>query len=203
MKIIENLNLNFTLSDNGVKRCFDYREALMNKHGKNHVPMGKYLHIIFNQIKDNELDFLISELGVELPNDFIRLLKLYNGLILYSGTLAIYGFGRELMNGNLQVNRNPNYEFPYHLTDYNQNITNNKQLIIGSFDDMRLVYKLKDTENNVYLIDSKDKILNSWRNLDEAISYLLDKLTNLYDQNGIVKNPKIIGKYIFNRPSKI
>lgn len=203
MKIIENLGSKITLSDNGAKRCFDYREALINKYGKSHVVMGKYLHIIFNPIKQKELDLLIREIGVELPHDYIRLIKLYNGLILYSGTLAIYGFGRELMNETLQVNRNPNYEFPYHLSDYNQNITINRQLIIGSFDDMRLVYKLQDTENNVYLLDSKDKIMSCWRNLDEAISHLLDKLANLYDQNGIVKNPKIIGKYVFNRPSKI
>lgn len=203
MNIIKNLNLSFTVSNNGVKRYFDFRDAMAKKYGGNHVVMGKYLHIIFNPIKEKELEILIKEMGVNLPTDYIRLLKLYNGLVLYSGTLAIYGFGRELIDGMTQVNRNPNYEYPFHLSDYNQNLTSTRQLTIGTFNDMKIIYNLQDNGNYVYLLDSKDNLISQWNNLENAISELVNEISNLYDEQGIVKNPKIVGNYVFNRPAKI
>lgn len=203
MKIINELSSNFDLSDNGVMRCKDYKKAFINKHGNKHVLIGSYLHIIFKPIEDNNLDLLLREIGVELPEDYTKFLKKYNGLVLYSGSLSIYGFGREVINGLLQVNRNPSYEYPFHLSDYNQNIKSNNLLVIGSFNDMRLCYKVLDLKKSIYLLDANDKVLNQWENIDEAMSILVNKLASLYDQNGVVKNPKVIGKYVFNRPSKI
>lgn len=167
----------------------------------NGIFIGKYLHVVFPGISKSDSEEFQRELSINVHKSFMGFLKTFNGLILFSGTFSIYGFGRIKIDNIYQASRDPDFPLPYHLYDENNGKIIFDNLKIGSCCEDGLY--LDNSSGIVKRIDKKGNEVEIWEKIDKCIDDLFDRFENHYDENGICKDSVIINNLFFNRVKSV
>lgn len=183
------------LTDNGAIQFQDVGSIYKGKL----IFMSKYLHTVFPALKHEDYLAFINELGININESLKTFLTEHNGLDLFSGSIAVYGFGRVRVNGVYLTSRNPYKPLPFHMYDENNGKINSRMLKIGSVCEKPLYI---DNETGVITLGEKDKLM-AWKCLNDCLDDLYCKVGEYYDDNGLCKNPVIIKNYCFNKLKEI
>jgi len=146
-----------------------------------------WLHEIFPPLNDEQINELQKKVKLQLPNDYIELLKYCNGINLFFGSLCVRGL-RSQMNyrsGDLAVQ-------PYALEQDQIYLTtkNTSFICVGSYgyDVSHITFDLDEgiDNNKVYRCERrKPVILNEWPDLWTCLYDEVQRLSNHFDDMGV------------------
>jgi len=156
---------------------------------RTHVPFvapRAYLHAIFKPTSAEVYQKRTAELGITGPvADFYRL---YNGAILFSGAIAIYG----LLPDTYQLNRKDWFEkaLPYNILEpnrqYESQLRRRDQLYVGAYglDLSAVCVTRKEGAVTCYEGDGFKKVRAVWPSFCEWLRSELIRLSACFDEYG-------------------
>jgi hypothetical protein len=153
-----------------------------------HIAPLAYLHSIYKGLNTKEIDRLEQELETEIPIDYKKFLQFSNGLHIFNTTFCLDGL-RTSYNRTKEIeNRLP---FSILTTNLYERPKNAKpeHFFIGGYDWGNGSHLYINRDNNkVYRCKENDiKPLNEWNNLNEMILSEIDRLMELHNVSGELK----------------
>ena len=149
----------------------------------NHIIHRKYYSLGDIQIHQletelNKINFMIN---IKFPEWYKRFLHYVNGIDLFFGVIALYGF--QIIN-----RADPKHETPYSL--YTENLGRHKKvpkewLFIGSYgyDGTEIVTDTSASGSKIFCIYSEqDKVICTWDSFEQFLSSELKRIGDLYKQ---------------------
>lgn len=140
-----------------------------------------YLNVLFAPVSHNELGTIRDAFSCELPHSLLELYKKYNGIMLFSESLRIYG---------VETNFDALYD-TYDIVAQNEddNIQGYGEqfssfVVFGYYSSCLFCFD-KTNLDFLYVFDTKqEKIVYKFKNLVELLTHYVDYLINEYDENG-------------------
>ena len=163
--------------------------------------IGMYLHMVFPGLKGDSLKAFKDEIGININDEFLKLLSDVDGFKLFSDSLCLYGFGRVNRGGVYTVSRDASKPMPFHLMDENNGHIEPSKIKIGSVCDDGLY--LNNKSGQISRIEKSGSLIESWNSIERCLNELFERLEKEYDSNGICKKPIIINNLVFNRVKSI
>ncbi len=156
-----------------------------------HIGSQAWLHEIYHPLTNDQILNIQKKFKSKIPSDFIEYLKVANGLNVFSDTLSIWG-----LRTSYKRNGDETYQ-PYDLFFENEEMKglfSNNWLMFGSYswDGSTMAYDLDSNSNKVFLCnpDSFQK-LKEWDSLLSWINSEIQRLSSLFDENGILYNKDV------------
>jgi hypothetical protein len=151
-----------------------------------HVAPEAYLHVIFPPLNEADLDALEAEVGRPLPIDYRAVLRLANGLSLFSGSLSIYG-RRTSSARTGDAARQPFSATTPNKFERPRGLTEDAVVVGGYSDDGSLVYVGATGEVCRCSRDSASP-LNRWRDLPAMLTHESNRLATCFDETGRLRD---------------
>lgn len=148
-----------------------------------HVGPEAYLHILFPGLKRDGLKKLEAEAGRRLPDQLSELYSRCNGMILYSGSLSIYGLRTSYARTGDEAWQPFSIAIPN--VDERINDADPDAVFFGSYDwDGSFLYT--STNSPVVYRCSRESArpLNKWQSVQEMLLSEVYRLSKLFDRNG-------------------
>lgn len=149
-----------------------------------HVAPRAVINSMYQPISDDDVKFIESEIGLEMPSDYKYFLThISNGLKLFVGTFSLYGL-RRFMGRSPELIRQPYNIIQYNTSELPENTTDS-MYIIGSYKyDGSRIYMTPD--NMVHYCKRNDATsLLTWPSLKEMLESEITRLYQLFDDKGI------------------
>lgn len=152
-----------------------------------HVAPEAWFHIIYSNLSTEEVLKISSALPYGLPSEFEDFLTEANGLNIFSDSLSIWGLRKSYMRiGDESIQ-------PYDLLAMNRERPEScpeSWVFFGgySWDGSRVLFDTSDnTDSSKVYLCARDsaQILKQWTSFREWIVSEIDRLSKLYDSNGI------------------
>lgn len=148
---------------------------LSNDRNKN------YLNVLFNPVSNNEYELAKELLKCEFHPSLNDFYKKYNGLMLFSESLRIYGIElghNEIYDSYDIVSQNINDD----IKSYNKDFTN--FIVFGYYSSWLFCFDMTDLKF-LYVVDTtKGEIVYKFNSIEELLTHYIDYLINEYDING-------------------
>jgi len=197
LEVLNGTKLKYDTQENGNHLICYLKDVFLNKF-PDKIFLGDYLHCVFRPLNMEEINYLKSEVNKEFSEDYIDLLKISNGLNIFSNMIVLFGLGK-VKNGSVyEYSRDQNLKSPFDIVDINLMNKDTEKLFIGKLDE-DYIYQHKNNGNRVYIASQTGDFLGEWSNISTFLDEKIQLISPNFDSNGVVKNPKIIGKYIFNK----
>ena len=152
-----------------------------------HVAPRAYFHTVFPGVGEETIQRIEALSGVAIPRAYARLLQGFNGAILFSGAMSLYGIVESFT-------RNLNVHQPYDLLEYNHLsrpvYAKPEDFFIGGMKSDGSLLFLEGDAPTVFRRErgSRD-VLNSWVNIDAMLDERMAALEKLFDEHGRKKDP--------------
>jgi len=153
-----------------------------------HVAPQAWLHIIYPALNDEELADLESTLRRPVPPEYRQLLKVTNGLTLFSGAVDLYGRRRD-------YSRRPSIRLPFDLSDPNVHerprVADPTWFLFAFYDEDGSEAYIDPADHRVYR-GSRDMTmprLNQWASLDDFLIGEVRRLALHFDERGRQLDP--------------
>ncbi|MHB0999149.1 MAG: SMI1/KNR4 family protein [Armatimonadota bacterium] len=150
-----------------------------------HIAPKAWLHYIYAGLEDIKIDEIRRKLGLELPKDFVDFLECSNGINIFSDSLCVFGHRTSYARTGDEAIQ------PYDLILMNEERKGDMPitwLLIGSYlwDGSLMLYDLGISDKKVYRCESDSyRILQEWDSLWKWLSSEVERLSELFDDNGI------------------
>lgn len=150
-----------------------------------HVAPEAWFHEIYPSLDEMRIEEIAIKTGGELPKDLIEFLRCTNGINVFSDSLRLYGFRTSYVRTGDEAIQ------PYDLISANMEKERDMPktwLLIGGYrwDGSSILYDLGLCNNKVYRCDpDSNAILQEWDSLWSLLDLEIDRLSELYDGNGV------------------
>jgi len=156
-----------------------------------HIAPLAWLHAIYRTLNDEDIIQIETELNTVLPSTFKFFLQNYsNGLGIFVSKFYLYGLRKQL-GRSIEASRQP---FSLDIPNVDERPANAKpnHFFIGGYKwDGSKLYIDKNT-NKVHYCDRWDVTsLYQWKSFEEMIVSEVKRICNLFDENGIIKDPDL------------
>lgn len=154
-----------------------------------HVAPRAWLHIIYASLSNSQIETIRSAISVELPNDLVEFWGYANGVNLFSDSISIWGLRTSYVRTGEDAFQ------PYDIVSLNNEgiISKLKCLAFGSYsiDGSLITYDLVVSSTKVYRLEQiTGKVLQEWETLWVWLESEVERLSMLYDENGVEYNPE-------------
>lgn len=147
-----------------------------------------YLNVLFIEPKYKENISYLKSNGVYIPKEVDEFYQQYNGLALFSHSLAIFGYITSLDMGYTPLGM----QRMNMMTRLKNKSWDDNYLSIGKYSSFDFCLSKKGKDNNIYVIERRTcKLVRTFCSFNELLDYCINKLSKLYDKEG----------YKINRPS--
>ena len=177
-------------------RLFKYEKLGTEKQSNGTELIGKaphiaplaYLHSIYKGLNNEEIDRLEQDLETEIPKDYKDFLKFSNGLHIFNTTFCLDGLRVSYNRKNAIENRLPFCILTPNMYERPKN-ANSECFFIGGYDlDGSHLYMNKNNNKIYRCKENNAKPLNEWNSLNEMILSEIDRLIELHNENGELKD---------------
>jgi hypothetical protein len=182
---------------NEYDKVFEFLEKYKSKNSKvlkdgtqlifhaPHIAPEAYLHIIFPPLNTHDLVKIENLTKRKVPIDYKNFLLISNGLSIFSGSLTLDGLRKNYNRTN--ETRQP---FSLEIPNVLERLADSEEsyFYIGGYKwDGSLLY-IDSTNNKVFrCLENSSKPINQWFNFKEFIISEFNRLSTLFDENGIRK----------------
>jgi hypothetical protein len=153
-----------------------------------HVAEFAWLHEIYPVLNDADIINLVVELNTKIPEDYKFFLQHYsNGLGLFVSKFSLYGLRKEL-GRSIEASRQP---FSPVISNIDERAENAKPsyFFIGTYSWDRSKLYIDAETGIVHYCERWDATsLYQWNSFSEMLLSEIKRLTNLFDENGIIIN---------------
>ncbi len=158
-----------------------------------HVAPEAWLHILYKGLGANEMAEYETRFPVKFPNAYREFLRMANGVNIFSDSTAVWGYRESY------IRKGETAYQPYDLLLLNQERPRgcpDSWLFFGSYSwgrgsDVHFDTSLGVDNSEVFRI-ARDSttILNKWSSFNDWFVTEVERLANLFDENGKKKNPQ-------------
>ncbi|QBN19682.1 SMI1/KNR4 family protein [Flavobacterium nackdongense] len=176
------------------KELYKYENLGIEKFENGTILIGKALHIaplawlnkIYPVLNEDDILLIENELKTEVPLDYKNfLINFSNGLNIFVATFSLYGL-RKVLGRSVEASRQPFSIFTPNSFERPENSKDHYFFIGGYNWDGSNLYIDKQT-NKVHYCDRWDATsLFEWNSFDEMIVSEVKRITNLFDEKGVV-----------------
>ena len=160
---------------------FEKDTFYLKQHDTSNGQQKSYLNILFNPVELKEFEFARTVLNCEFPSSLIKLYEQFNGIMLFSESLRIYGVGTEnnaLYDSYDIVAQNMNKNIKSYGDEFADFI------VFGQYSSCLFCF-VKTNVESIYVVDKKQaKIVYVFNTVRELLLYYLDHLIKEYDESG-------------------
>lgn len=156
-----------------------------------HVAPQAWLHILYSPLQEVYINQLETKLTKKIPQDLRVFFSVFNGINIFSDSLSIWGM-------KSSYSRTDGNEFqPYDLIALNEEKhydINENWIVFGSYswDGSYMIFDLESDLNKVFRCDSdSNEKLQEWPNLSTWLNCEIERLSQLFDENGIEYNEEL------------
>lgn len=150
-----------------------------------HIAPQAWLHRLYGPLTEEKISQLDSKLTKKLPKDFRDFLSNFNGVNIFSDSISIWGVKTSYVRTGEEAFQ------PYDLCDLNDEKSNeisDEWLVFGSYswNGSYMVYNINRDIEKVFRCDNdSNEILQEWPDLFTWLSGEIDRLSLLFDENGV------------------
>lgn len=148
-----------------------------------HVAPQAWFHVIYPALDDQELADVEISLRRPIPPEYRQLLRVTNGLTLFSGAIDLFGRRRD-------YSRKPSIRLPFDLSDPNVHerprAADATWFLFAFYDEDGSEAYIDSADHRVYR-GSRDMTkprLNQWASLDDFLISEVGRLAVLFDERG-------------------
>lgn len=148
-----------------------------------HIASEAWLHSFYPPLTDQSIAVIENQLSVKLPDCYTTFLKQTNGLNIFNTTLSFYGL-RKNYKRSLEDSWQPFDILTPNLIERPVGLSTDF-LVIGSYDWDGSIVVLNLKSERVFL--SKCDVFTpfyEWNNFSEMIEMEIERLSNIFDNNG-------------------
>ena len=139
------------------------------------------LNVLFNSIDIEEYNFAKKVLDCEFPLSLIKFYEKYNGLMLFSESLRIYGVETNDKDIYCSYDIVEQNEFD-DIKSYGSKFKN--YIVFGCYSSCLFCFDKCNLEH-LYVFDTNSQnIIHQFSNINDLLSYYVDYLLEEYDTNG-------------------
>lgn len=159
-----------------------------------HVAPEAWFHEIYAPpLNENEIKHISDSVNMELPEDYIQLLREHNGINAFSDNLRVFGLRKSYVRVGDEV-----YQ-PYDVISFNnerKQYMPNSWFLIGNYryDGSLIAYNLSENKSTILRCDENTlNILNTWQSLYDFLNKEIHRLSVMFDEKGrLIKESPMI-----------
>ena len=182
-KVLDALDALYSFEHLGIERM-ENGTLLIGKAP--HIAPKAWLHSIYPGLKEKQIELLKTQLGRDIPNDYLEFLKISNGIKLFTTTFCLDGF-RSNYQRTIEDSRQPFDILIKNVMERSLHIRSSL-FCIGGYDwDGSSLY-IDERTNRVVLLDGDDEghTIYEWDNFEVMFESEVSRLITLFDKNGVV-----------------
>jgi SMI1 / KNR4 family (SUKH-1) len=173
---------------------YKFEDLGLEKSENGTILIGKAIHIaplawlnkIYPVLNEEDILLLEKELKTEIPEDYKDFLtKFGNGLNIFVATLSLNGLRKE-MGRSIEASRQPFSIITPNINERPRNAKVNYFFIGGYNWDCSKLYIDKITNKVHYCAEWDATSLYEWNSFEEMIISEIKRITNLYDEKGVI-----------------
>ena len=176
---------------------FDFRKKVESKWGK-FIDEDQYyikqcnlavysprtfLNVLFKPVPEDNYKRIKNLGGYDIPKELKKFYKSYNGIMLFSQTLRIYGVSVENLSSSYST-----LDFVVENTMVRKNNPSwdDNMVSFGYYGSRyRFCYHRKKMKE-IYVIDRNTlKVVHTFKSISDTLEYYVTKLMDMYDENGM------------------
>lgn len=181
-KILSALDMLYKFEGLGIERM-ENGTVLIGKAP--HIAPLAWLHSIFSGLNEEQIKMLETQLKRRIPNDYIKFLRISNGIGVFNTTFNLYGLRSNYQRG-IEASRQP-FDILTKNTVERFRYIPSALFCIGSYDwDGSKLYMNEQT-NRITLLDGDEEkhVLYEWENFEVMFESEIERLITLFDKNGV------------------
>lgn len=148
-----------------------------------------FLHVVFSGNDLADITRIEDEEGLCIPHAVKDFLKVVNGMIMYQGSLSLYGIRKSFQRSSTV--REP-FDFRERNIDRRPLDAKSSQFFVGSYNwDGSVIYVDGEDERVFRRASDNPEILNSWASIWDMLDQEIMRIGRLFDEHGNEINSKV------------